>query len=97
MTITYEEVTPTLIENTTMQKFLMDGVHRTYIIEPVDGYVLHDKVNDWTDVDFDTGEETFKLGYIRGTVSCGANYDFEANPREFYTVFESEVSAETVF
>ena len=95
--VTYENVTPALIENTTMQKVLFDGVHRAYYIAPVDGYVLHDKALDWTEVDENTFEETAKQGYTGGTVSCGYNYDFTANSREFFTVPESEVPADQIF
>lgn len=96
-TYTYEDVTPTLIEDTTMQKLFIDGVHKTYRITPNDGYVLHDKNRDWTDVDPDTMEETLKLGYTTGTATCGANYDFTTNPREFYAVLETSVPADQIF
>lgn len=95
--ITYEEVNPSLIANTTMVKGLVDGVHRNYRISPIDGYVLHDKANDWTTIDPVTNEEVINLGYSRGTVSCAANYDFVANPREFYAVPESSVPADQIF
>ena len=95
--ITYEDVNPTLIENTTMRKSFLDGVHRTFVITPVDGYVLHDKARDWTDIDPITGEEVLYRGYTTGTASCAASYDFTANPREFYAVPESEVPADQIF
>lgn len=97
MTITYEDVTPTLIPNTTMQKGVVDGVHRNYIIRPVDGYVLHDKGRDWTVEDEETGEEIVVRGYTSGQASCGANYDFTANPREFWAELESDVPADQIF
>lgn len=84
--ITYEDVTPSLIENTCMQKVLEDGVHKVYYITPVGGYVLHDKESDFVKINFDTMEETIVPGFNRSTCSCGASYDFTANPREFYTV-----------
>ena len=80
--ITYEEVIPSIIPNTTMVKGLVDGVHRNYQINPVPGYVLHDKEGDW--VNPETNETV--LSFYIGTCSCGANYDFVANPREFYAV-----------
>ena len=95
--ITYENVTPSLIENTTMRKLLRDGVHQAYVISPVDGYVLHDNARDWTDNDPVTGEEILYRGYTTGTASCGANYDFVTNPREFYAVPEADVPADQIF
>lgn len=97
MAYVYEDVNPSLIENTTMKRVLQDGVNRGYRISPVSGYVLHDKNADWTDVNPDTMEETYMLGYKRGTVTCGATYDFTANPREFYAVLETDVPADQIF
>lgn len=89
-----ELVTPTLIENTTMYKYLnSEGIHKTYRITPNDGYVLHDKSRDWTDLE----TEELKLGYTTGTASCAANYDFTVNPREFYAVPENSVPADQIF
>lgn len=80
MTITYEDVNPTLIPNTTMQKFVVDGNHRSYYITPVEGYVLHDSSYDALELVTDeiTGEEieVLKFGYRRTTASCGRTYDF---------------------
>lgn len=88
----FEIVNPTLIENTTMQKYINNqGVFRTYHITPVNGYVLHDKARDYTNIDEETMEEVLVLGYTRGTATCAANYDFTTNPREFYAVPESDV------
>ena len=89
MAYTYEDVIPTLIENTTMQKRLLNGVHRTYLITANAGYVLHDTISDWDEPNLETGEFTHHLGYTTGTTTCPANYDFVANPREFYAVPES--------
>lgn len=99
MAYTYEDVIPTLIENTTMQKRLLDGVHRTYRITPNEGYVLHDKERDWYELDPETGMESEEvtLGYTTGTATCAANYDFTANPREFYAVPENSVPADQIF
>lgn len=94
MAYTYENVIPTLIENTTMQKRLLNGVHRTYMITANEGYVLHDK-----DLDFTTPEdrETFIAGYTTGTCTCAASYDFAVNPREFYAVPADSVPADQIF
>lgn len=98
MVITHEPVEPTLIEHTTMSLSFRDGTPSTYSITPVSGYVIHDKASDWEDVDPDTGEVIeLHRGYCRGTVSCGANYDFTANPREFYAVPADSVPADHIF
>lgn len=86
--ITRENVVPSLIENTIMQKLYLNGVPRQYVITPVDGYVLHDNMGDWVDLDPITGEETEMKAYYRGSCSCPASYDFVANPREFYVILE---------
>lgn len=95
-TYRYEDVNPTLIANTTMQKVIRveDNVHRTYRITPNNGYVLHDK-----DLDFTTPEdyETYIAGYTTGTCTCAASYDFAVNPREFYAVPADSVPADQIF
>ena len=95
--VTTEEVNPSLIANTTMQKLLRDGVHQAYKITPVPGFVLHDNTRDWTAPDEVTGEEILYRGYTTGTASCAANYDFAANPREFYAVPANEVPGDQIF
>jgi hypothetical protein len=77
MAIIYEDLIPSLIENTNMQKMLLNDVLRSYIITPVDGYVLHDKAWDMPVVD-ENGNETGEviLGYQTYRASCGFNYDF---------------------
>lgn len=89
--ITYESVTPTLIDNTTMQLNFKDGVPTSYYIIPNEGYMLHDKVRDTVEYDEETMRETGNviLGYARKIVSCSADYDFTANPREFYAVLKT--------
>lgn len=78
MAVIYEDVIPTLIPNTTMQKLLLNGVHRTYYITPCEGYVLRDKANDSHILDPETGEPTdiIRFNYASGGASCPANYDF---------------------
>lgn len=92
MAISYEDVNPTLIPNTTMRKLLSNGVHITYNITPNPGYVLHDKDYDYPDED-----GNLILGYRTTMASCRYDYDFVANPNEFYTVPESEVPADQIF
>ena len=96
---TYEDVTPSLIENTTMQKGFSDGVHRVYVITPCEGYVLHDVVLD-SYVEYDEegngiGEPI--LGYTPASKRIGANYDFVTNPKEFYAVLASSVPADQIY
>lgn len=95
--ITYEDVTPSLIPNTIMKKRLLNGVHKTYTITAADGYVLHDNAGDWTDIDPITGEEIVYKAFYSGTCTCAANYDFAANPREFYAVPADSVPADQIF
>ena len=78
MIFTYEDVTPTLIPNTTMQKMFIDGVHKTYVITPIEGYALHDSASDMEGFNPETGEPTGQIVfyYAIGGASCGANYDF---------------------
>lgn len=97
MAFRYEDVNPTLIENTSMQKIFINDVHKQYSITPNEGYVLHDNAYDvWYDIEGNELTEPIK-GYRRTTATCGANYDFVANPREFYAVPENEVPADQIF
>ena len=70
---TTEDVTPSLIPNTTMQKRLLDGVVKTYHITANDGYGLHDKDADGLENDFVTPIELFAVG----TISVRYDYDFD--------------------
>lgn len=98
-TWTYETVTPTPIANVLVERGYSDGVHKIYRLSAIEGYVLHDNGYDMPILDEDTLEETGEviLGYTAGTVSCWYNYDFAANPREFYAVLETEVPADQIF
>ena len=105
MAITYEDVNPSLIPNTVMQKRFFDGVHKQYVFYPAEGYVVHDNTCDYTAPDEITGEEIPVLGHKIGECSCGANYDFTTTQvtavngqvvtaygsREFYAIPASEV------
>lgn len=113
MVITYENVTPSLIPNTTMQKMLTDGVHKAYRIKPIANYVLHDNAMDFSYQDPETMEETQKFGYSPSSVyvSCGANYDFSTHTvidengnvytaygnRDFFAIPESTVPSDQIF
>ena len=94
-----QPVIPSLIENTVMSLTYKDGVPSTYNIAPASGYVLHDKNYDMPVFDMDTMTETgeYILGYRTSAASCAANYDFTANPREFYAVPENDVPADQIF
>lgn len=72
MAITYIDVVPTLIPNTTMKKMLSNGVERTYNIYPNEGYVLHDNTGEYEDLD-----GTYIYQFSSGMCSCGVNYDFD--------------------
>lgn len=95
MVVTYEDVNPTLIENTTMRKKLLDGVFKVYTVKANDGYILHDNNCDMPEYDEETWEETGEiiLGFRPSTytATCAANYDFVTNPRGFYAILESEL------
>lgn len=90
--VTYEAVEPTPIANALVQKCYQDGVHKSYFITPNEGYVLHDNAYDFEDMD---GNQF--LGYRTTTATCGANYDFAVNSREFYAVLETDVPADQIF
>lgn len=72
----YEIITPSPIENCTVSKMLLDGVHKAFMIAPNEGYVLHDTTHDVVDIDPNTMVQSKKLGYTEGYVTCGASYDF---------------------
>lgn len=100
MPVTYEAVIPAPIENTTVKKAFLNGVATVYYISANDGYVLHDNVLDvYEEFDATTGEPIGEpvLGYSEGTKSCGINYDWDANPREFYAVLRSSVPENQIF
>lgn len=91
--IIYEEIKPSPITNTTAIKGFVDGVHRNIRITPNEGYVLHDKSLDYY-MDYDkegNGIGDVILVFYEGTRSVRYDYDFAANPREFYAVLESEM------
>lgn len=91
------EPTTPVYENTTMQKVYFNDVHKLYYIYPDSGYVLHVKTRDWPEEDPETGEEIIKQGFTSGMASCPANYDFTANPLEFFAVPEDSVPADQIF
>lgn len=93
MAYTYELMNPSPIENAEVKKRYRDGVHNGYTLKPITGYVMHDKGYDHNVLDEETMEETGEviLGFRTAEASVAANYDFVANPREFYCVLENEM------
>lgn len=99
----YEDVIPSLIPNTTMQRSVVDGTPRVYRIRPIDGYVLHDNALDYFDID----DVTVIRGYDSGGASCHVSYDFTPTAvidgyealgsREFFARPESEVPSDQIF
>lgn len=93
---TYENVTPSLIPNTTMELGYSDGVAKLYRITPNEGYVLHDNTGEYEDLD---GTYIYQFASYR--CSCGANYDFDNTTtvlgytaygsREFFAIPVDEV------
>lgn len=108
---TYEDVIPTLIPNTIMQKMIGNGVHVKYTIKAIDGYVLHDKARDYAYIDPETEEEIPKRGYTTTTSSCQAAYDFTPSqitiddgtvvtaygPREYFAIPANAVPGDQIF
>lgn len=95
MMVTYEDVNPTLIANTTMRKMFLDEVFKVYTINANEGYVLHDKNYDELVLDEETLEETGEiiLGFRppSSTATVAANYNFTVNLRELYAILESDL------
>lgn len=110
---TYEDVVPALVPNTTMKKMFIDGVHRTYVVSPIDGYVLRDKANDVREINIERFEPTGRIlfSYASGCCTCGSDYSFEPvevtdengvhytayGSREFFASPVDEVDPERVF
>ena len=78
MAITKEDIIPSLIPNTTMQRGYVDGVLKRYEITPNNGYVLHDSRVYEEIVDPETLEPTGEILHLygTGTKTVNANYDF---------------------
>lgn len=89
-----------IIENTTMERYVNNnGIPLTYVIAPIEGYVLHDNRKDWYEEYDELGNPIGEpiLGYASGSVSVALNYDFILNPYNLYTVLASEVPADQIF
>ena len=92
MAVSYVEITPSPIENATVRQSIYNGELSAFYINANEGYVLHDSALDTPEFDETSFEETGNtvLGYSEGTRSCGINYDWEENPREFYAITAKE-------
>ncbi len=97
MNFKYEDI-ETKIPNTSMQKAIAIDGKFTYRITPKQGYLLHDKFYDEPVIDELTHKETGKvlLGFRKSTATESSDYDFELNPRQFYTVLETEKPTEPI-
>lgn len=97
LAFSYENVTLSLIANTTMQKRFIDGIHKQYLIAPIENYVLHDSRLD-TDIDIDGNPIDPPLaGYTPATITVAANYDFAANPNNIYAVLRNTVPENQIY
>lgn len=98
MASVYEDLIPSLLENTTMQKVYINDVHKLYRITPIDGYVLHDNRYDYY-AEYDEEDNPIGdiiLGYRTSTASCTVA-QFNNNTFEFYAVPASSVPADQIF
>lgn len=94
----YADLPQSFIENTIMRakrNATATGI-KTFWITPIVNYVLHDNELDMPTIDMDDNE-TLRLGYTGGTVSCASWYDFAENPREFYAVPRTSVPADQIY
>ena len=98
MAIRRELLTPTLLDNTVMNKVFINDVHELYEITPNEGYVLHDNSYDiYAEYDENgNGIGDVILGYRTSTASCTVA-QFNNNTYEFYAVPASSVPADQIF
>ena len=78
------------IENVTVSKIFVDGVHTQYEIVPNEGFKLHDARLDTEAMDEETLEPIGEMipGFKRKGVTVRCDYDFKKNSNEFYAVKE---------
>ena len=90
MNLVRENVSPSFIENATVSKIYIDGIHKQYEVVPDEGFKLHDMRLDSEVFDEETSEPTGKMkkGFTRKGVTVRCDYDFEENSNQFYTVKE---------
>lgn len=98
MAWTYETVTPSPIDNTTVEKgFNNDGVFKLYRIQAVEGYVLHDNRVDVPSLD-DEGNETGEIEqwFKTGSTTVSASCDFTVRTNGTYTYTDENGTEVTV-
>lgn len=83
----YKDIETKFANSTMKERYNENNTFINYVVSPMEGYVLHEKSRDEIILD-ENGNETgeIKLGYTSGIVTVLANYDFEKNSREIYTV-----------
>lgn len=92
--ITFENATDIVLDNITVQRKYVDGVHTAYRLTANDGYVLHNPENDIVDEDMFTGEVTVIRSYYR-QATIAARY--APNTWTWEAVLESTVPADQIF
>lgn len=113
MALTYEDVIPSLIPNTNMQKVFNGSTLLVFRISACDGYVLHDNRRDRVETDPSTDEPIGDPvpGYSEGTISVAAAYDFDTvvagydgttpvnkiGQFELYAILRSSVPEDQIF
>lgn len=76
--LTWEDITPTLIPNTIMQKRMVSDTSGYYKITPISGYVLHDKGRDTEEGLEDNPMQTvLHRGYTKMGTTCSIKYPFD--------------------
>lgn len=104
------ETIAALIPNTEMQKVFVDGVHKAYAVNPINGYLLHDSAFDEVSL-AENGTEKVRFRYKTTETTISASYDFRPfqvqdetgmhytgyGDRLLYTLPESDVPANSVF
>ena len=88
MTVAREKIIPPIIENATVNKIYVDGVHTQFEIIPDKGFKLHDARLDTEEFDEETFMPTGKIikGFKTKSVTVRYDYDFKSNPNQVYAL-----------
>ena len=88
MVLVKEKIIPSLIENATVNKIYVNGVHTQYEIVPDEGFKLHDARLDSEEFDEETLEPTGKIieGFTRAFITVAGTYDFKLNHDKIFSV-----------
>lgn len=80
------------IENTTIEEVKdNDGTLLVYEVIPNEGFLLHNNVNDYTELDTDTGKETLHFGFSSAPSTVPLDYDFDNTTEiEGFTAYGSK-------